>query len=49
MLLLVSSLDSRELTGLWQRLFLGTLFAWSWVAGIRLYRHPPLDEIGVSE
>lgn len=35
---LVSSLESRSYTGLWQRLMLLTLFAWFAVVGLRLYR-----------
>ena len=37
MLLLVRSLGSREMTGLWQRLFLATVFTWCAIVGIRLY------------
>ena len=35
---LVSSLDSRTLTGLWQRLMLGTLFLWCGVAAVHALR-----------
>jgi hypothetical membrane protein len=35
---LASSLDSRSLTGLWQRLLVGTLFLWCAVAGGRAFR-----------
>lgn len=32
------SVDSRVLTGLWQRLFLGTLFLWCMVVSLRIFR-----------
>ena len=35
---LATSLDSRELTGLWQRLLLIVLFLWCAVVGVRAYR-----------
>ena len=35
---LVSSLESRTLTGLWQRLMLGTLFLWCGVAAAHAFR-----------
>lgn len=35
--LLASSLDPRHLTGLWQRLLIGTLFVWCVVLGRRLF------------
>jgi len=40
---LASSLDSRSLTGLWQRLLAGTLFLWCAVVGIKVFRNgsPP--------
>lgn len=38
MIAMVASLESRELTGLWQRLLLATLFAWSTSVGLRLHR-----------
>jgi hypothetical protein len=37
-LALVSSLESRTLTGLWQRLMLGALLVWCGVTGIRAFR-----------
>jgi hypothetical membrane protein len=37
---LASSLDTRELTGLWQRLLLAVLFLWCAVVGLRAYRLP---------
>lgn len=42
---LASSLDSRVLTGLWQRLLVGTLFLWCAVVGFRAFRSwgPPSD------
>jgi hypothetical membrane protein len=44
---LASSLDTRTLTGLWQRLMLSTLFLWCAVIGLRAYRYwlaqPPSD------
>jgi len=36
---LASSLNTRELTGLWQRLLLVVLFLWCAVVGLRVYRH----------
>lgn len=44
MIAMVASLESRELTGLWQRLLLATLFAWSTGVGLRLYRLLALRE-----
>ncbi|MEZ5652165.1 MAG: DUF998 domain-containing protein [Burkholderiaceae bacterium] len=38
LLALASSLDSRELTGLWQRLLLAVLFLWCAVVGLRGFR-----------
>ena len=38
---LVSSLDTRELTGLWQRLLLAALFLWCAVIGLRAFRLMP--------
>jgi len=35
---LASSLDNRELTGLWQRLLLATLFLWCAVIGVRAFQ-----------
>ena len=37
---LASSLESRALAGLWQRLLLATLFLWCAVIGLRAFRHP---------
>jgi hypothetical protein len=34
----VGSLDSRALSGLWQRLLVGTFFMWDAVVGLRLFR-----------
>lgn len=34
----VSSLESRDFTGLWQRLMLATMFLWCMVIGARLFR-----------
>ena len=47
---LVGSLDTRSLTGLWQRLLLTTLFLWCVVVGAALYRGqvlsaPPDEEL----
>jgi hypothetical membrane protein len=36
---LASSLDTRELTGLWQRLLLAVLFQWCVVIGLKAYRY----------
>ena len=33
-----ASVDSRVLTGLWQRLFIGTLFLWCMVVSLRIFR-----------
>ncbi len=38
---LVGSLETRALTGLWQRLMLATLFAWTTIIGIRAFRVGP--------
>jgi hypothetical membrane protein len=40
LVVLASSLDSRVLTGLWQRLLLAVLFIWSATVGIEAFRHP---------
>lgn len=39
---LASSFDTREFTGLWQRLLLAVLFLWCAVVGLRAFRHPAL-------
>lgn len=39
--ILVSSLESRELTGLWQRLLLLVLFSWCVVVGLKMGRYEP--------
>jgi hypothetical protein len=33
------SLEAKALTGLWQRLFLATMFLWCAVVGVRVFRH----------
>lgn len=38
LLVLVSSLETRELTGLWQRLLLITLFGWCALGGVKAFR-----------
>jgi hypothetical protein len=38
LILLISSVESRVRTGLYQRLFLATVFIWYAIAGIRAYR-----------
>ena len=44
MLGLVQSLASRTFTGLWQRLFLITVFSWCGVVGLRLFsKHPAIQ------
>jgi len=40
LVVLASSLDSRVLTGLWQRLLLAVLFVWCAVVGLETFRHP---------
>jgi hypothetical membrane protein len=40
LVVLASSLDSRALTGLWQRLLLGMLFVWCAIVGLETFRHP---------
>ncbi len=40
---LVSSLEARALTGLWQRLMLGVLFLWTAVVGLRAFRSEPSE------
>jgi hypothetical membrane protein len=42
---LVGSLETRILTGLWQRLMLGTLFLWTSVVGIRAFRATPAASV----
>ncbi len=47
---LVGSLETRDLTGLWQRLMLGTFFLWTAVVGLRAFRGEPLvDDTSVPE
>jgi hypothetical protein len=36
---ILGSLEAKTLTGLWQRLFLATLFLWCAVIGMRAFRH----------
>lgn len=43
---LATSLDTRELTGLWQRLLLVVLFLWCAVVGLRVYRHQAIRRAG---
>ena len=38
LIVMASSIDARTLTGLWQRLLVGTLFLWYAVAGIHAFR-----------
>jgi hypothetical membrane protein len=38
---LAASIESRAFTGVWQRLFLGTLYAWCAVVGLRAFRTLP--------
>jgi hypothetical membrane protein len=40
LVVLAGSLDSRTLTGLWQRLLLAVLFTWSALVGMEALRHP---------
>lgn len=40
LVVLAGSLDSRVLTGLWQRLLLAVLFMWSAIVGVEAFRHP---------
>jgi hypothetical protein len=40
LLALAASLDTRALTGLWQRLLIATVFGWYAVVALRLVRHP---------
>ena len=40
LVVLASSLDSRVLTGLWQRLLLAVLFIWCAIVGLEAFRHP---------
>ena len=40
LVVLASSLDSRVLTGLWQRLLLAVLFIWCAIVGLAAFRHP---------
>jgi hypothetical protein len=36
---IVSSLEAKDVTGLWQRLFLATMFLWCALVGVRVFRH----------
>jgi hypothetical protein len=45
MVVLVASMETRSLTGLWQRLFLTTLFIWSTAVSLRLRRLLTSDEV----
>jgi hypothetical membrane protein len=47
LMLLVNSLESRALTGLWQRLLLVALFSWCAVIGVKAYRQstPPQKSV----
>jgi len=45
---LVGSLETRDLTGLWQRLLLASLFLWTSVIGIRVFRRAGVDVAGGS-
>ncbi len=40
LVLLAGSLDSRVLTGLWQRLLLAVLFSWCAIVGVEAFRYP---------
>ena len=40
LLMLIASAESRASTGIWQRLFLATLFLWCSVVGVRVFRRP---------
>lgn len=40
LVVLAGSLDSRVLTGLWQRLLLAVLFIWCAIVGMEVFRHP---------
>lgn len=41
---LVNSIESNQLTGLWQRLLLGTIFLWLAVVGVKLFKTPQRKE-----
>jgi hypothetical membrane protein len=43
------SLESRVLSGLWQRMFLGTLFLWSMVVSLRILRSSPSEKTTVDD
>jgi hypothetical membrane protein len=40
LVVVAGSLDSRVLTGLWQRLLLAVVFTWCAIVGIEAFRHP---------
>ena len=48
MVALVSSLDARTLSGLWQRLMIAVLFVWCAIVGLRAYRSPASPRSGTS-
>lgn len=46
LIVLAGSLDTRVLTGLWQRLLLAVLFSWCAIVGVEAFRHPNGREPG---
>lgn len=39
MLVMISTFDSKNLTGLWQRLYLLTIFLWTIITGLKIYKN----------
>ncbi|TBW29979.1 DUF998 domain-containing protein [Gramella sp. KN1008] len=39
MLVMISTFESKDLTGLWQRLFLFTIFLWATITGLTVYKY----------
>ncbi|MCG9970968.1 DUF998 domain-containing protein [Christiangramia crocea] len=39
MLVMISTFESKDLTGLWQRLFLFTIFLWTIITGLKIYKN----------
>lgn len=43
LIIMINSFDSRNLTGLWQRLLLLSIFTWTIIIGLRVFKH--FDEL----
>ncbi|MCM8568587.1 DUF998 domain-containing protein [Gramella jeungdoensis] len=44
MLVMISTFESKHLTGLWQRLFLFSVFLWTIIAGLKIYKNHGANE-----